>query len=95
MFDPDSRYAAVPTATHRLPDGREVAYKRRRVVPPAETLSKLGEETVQPGDRMDLIAHRALGHPEHFWRIADANDALDPHHLLQPGRRLTIPLPEP
>ena len=41
-----------------------------------------------PGDRLDLITARTLGDPEQFWRICDANDALDPDDLAEPGRRL-------
>ena len=28
----------------------------------------LAEVAVEPGDRLDLIASRVLGDPEHFWR---------------------------
>jgi hypothetical protein len=95
VFDPSSRYANVETATHVEADGREIPYKRRRLLPQASSLPKLGESAVQPADRMDLIAARTLGQPEQFWRVCDANDALDPEELLEPGRRLTIPLPQP
>ena len=95
MFDQTSRYHAVPDATLTLPDGRTVAYKRRRLLPPSSDLVKLGEVAVEAADRLDLLAARTLGDPEHFWRLCDANDALDPHDLLTPGRRLTVPLPQP
>jgi nucleoid-associated protein YgaU len=46
-------------------------------------------------DRLDLIAARTLGDPLLFWRIADANLALDPFDLVEPGRALTVPLLRP
>lgn len=95
MFDPTSRYANVETATHVDADGREIPYKRRRLLPPGASLQRLAEVPVEPADRLDLIAARTLGQPEQFWRVCDANDALDPDDLVEPGRRLTIPLPQP
>ena len=48
------------------------------------------------GDRLDLITARTLGDPEAFWRVCDANDALDPAELTsEAGRRLRVPLPQP
>ena len=95
MFDATSRYAQIEEATLTLPDGRVVAYKRRRLVPPASAHQRLGEVVVGPSDRLDLVTARTLGDPEHFWRLCDANDALDPQELERPGRRLIVPLPEP
>lgn len=94
MFDTNSRYAPVPDATIELPDGRTVTYKRRRFLPQARDLQPLGEEVVQPGDRIDLVAARTLGDPEQSWRIADANETVDPA-ALEPGRRLIIAGPKP
>jgi hypothetical protein len=95
MFQPDSRYAAIEQATIRTPDGRSVAYKRRRFVPPGESMPLLVEVTAAQGERIDLVANRTLGNPEQFWRICDANDVLDPAELLEPGRRIRIPVPQP
>lgn len=95
MFDPTSRYHDLERASLRLPDGREIAYVRRRFIPRSESLPPLGTEIVGAGDRIDLIAARALGDSEQFWRICDANESLDPETLLVPGQRLRIPLPQP
>ena len=95
MFDPTSRYYEIDDAVAMLPDGREIAFKRRRFVPRAADLQPIGEETVGAADRLDLVAARGLGDPEQFWRVCDANGALDPADLLQPGRKLTIPMPTP
>jgi len=95
MFDATSRYYAIEDAVFTLPDGREVAYKRRRFVPRPADHQVIATEVVQGADRLDLIAARTLGDPEQFWRVCDANAALDPAELEQPGRRLAIPMPKP
>ena len=95
MFDPTSRYASLPTATYVTPDGRTVTYVRRRFLPQGDTLPLLTEVTVTQGDRLDLITARTLGDPEQFWRVADANDALDPVDLTdEPGSTLRVPIPQ-
>ena len=94
MFEPSSRYYSLETATCTLPDGRTVTYKRRRFLPRGEEMDLLVEVTVTEGDRLDLIAFRTLGDPEIFWRICDANDAMNPFDLVaEPNRRLRVPLP--
>lgn len=96
MFEQTSRYASIETATHTMPDGRAVAYKRRRILPQGETLPLLAETTVGQSDRLDLIASRTIGDSEQFWRIADANNAMHPLELTdEVGRVLRIPLPQP
>jgi hypothetical protein len=96
MFDAGSRYASIPTATLRDADGRAVAYVRRRFLPLGAALPLLVEVTVTQGDRLDLITARTLGDPEHFWRVCDANDALDPVELTsEVGRMLRVPFPQP
>ena len=93
MFATTSRYSVLETATFTLPDGRIAAYKRRRFVPAAESLSQLAEVVVAQDDRIDLITARTLGDPEQFWRVCDANQALDPTDLVVPGNTLRIPSP--
>lgn len=96
MFDVTSRYYSLDTAVYATADGRELPYVRRRFVPAGETLPLLAEVTVEQGDRLDLITARTLGVSEAFWRIADANNALDPAALTaEPGRRLRVPVPQP
>ena len=95
MFEPTSRYCALATGTHTLPDGRTVAYKRRRLLPRGRDLPLLVEVPVTEGDRLDLITARTLGDPEQFWRVCDANDALNPPDLLaELGRVLRVPVPQ-
>lgn len=96
MFEHTSRYYQIETAQLTGPDGRVIAYKRRRFLPQGETLPLLVEVTVTQGDRLDLIAARTLGDPEQFWRICDANDALDPLELTaEAGRVIRVPIPQP
>lgn len=94
-FSPTSRYFRVPARTLMLPDGRTVVYLQRRFVPPPERFALLVEHTVAEQERLDAIAAHYLDDPEAFWRICDANNAIDPHELTgTPGRRLRITLPE-
>jgi hypothetical protein len=90
MFARGSRYEAVPDAVHVDAEGREIAYKRLRLLP---TPRGVQAHQVLEGDRLDLLAFRYLGDPELFWRIADTNRALRPEDLTaQPGARLLLPL---
>ncbi|MFE2107273.1 hypothetical protein ACFXAF_15560 [Kitasatospora sp. NPDC059463] len=93
-YPPGSRYHGVPLALHTEPDGRQVPYLRRRLLPRADGLTPLAEHTVGAGDRLDLLADRYLGSADQWWRIADANPVLDPRELTAtPGRRIVIALP--
>lgn len=94
MFPPTSRYAGIEIATRRLPDGRYVAYLRRRFLPPAASSTTLVEHVVTEGERLDNITERHLGDPEQFWRLCDANHAMHPQELTaEIGRRLRVALP--
>ena len=86
-INPNSRYANLDTAQFSLPDGRSVVYLRRRFVPPSSASPVAYEHTVRDGDRLDLISATYLNDPEQFWRIADANDAMDPAELIAPSSR--------
>ncbi|MDD2754134.1 MAG: hypothetical protein PHS80_01270 [Methanothrix sp.] len=94
MFESTSRYYPLETTVHTMQDGRIVAYKRRRFLPRGEEMDLLVEATVTEGDRLDLITGRTLGNPEFFWRICDANDAMNPFDLVaEINRKLRVPLP--
>jgi len=93
MFSETSRYANIETAELTTPEGRAIRYVRRRFLPQGETLPLLMEFTVTEGDRLDVIAAKTLSHPEQYWRICDANNAMNPAELVAgPGKRLNIPL---
>jgi hypothetical protein len=93
-FAPGSRYAGVEVATYVAPDGRSVAYLRRRFVPQPERFALLREHVVRAGERPDQLAAMYLGDPEQFWRIADANGVMAPESLTDaPGTIVRITLP--
>jgi hypothetical protein len=95
MFDHTSRYYELPVATYVGPDGRAISYVTRRFLPKGQTLPLLAEVSVQQGERIDLIAHRTLGDSVAYWRVCDANNAMDPQTLTaEPGRRLRVPMPQ-
>jgi hypothetical protein len=99
MFDHTSRYYNIATTTLTLSGGRMVSYVRRRFLPQGAQLSLLAEVSVTPGERIDAVANRTLGDPLAFWRICDANDAMDPQQMLEDiagdaNQRLRIPLPQ-
>ena len=92
MFSHTSRYYRVGDATYTLADGRTVQYKRRRFIPrPGSLVQSL--VTVRPDDRPDLVTARSIGDPLLFWKIADANLAMNPFALTDvPGRVLRVPI---
>lgn len=93
-FAPASRYYGAEVATLQLPDGRTIAYLRRRFLPPPESFALLHDHTVASGERLDQIAALYLGDPEQFWRIADANGAIAPEELTaEAGSIVRITLP--
>jgi hypothetical protein len=92
-FSPTSRYYKTETALMKTAEGREVIYLRRRFLP-LDMGQLLTEHVVNQGDRLDNITASYLGDPEQFWRVCDANLALNPDELTSEiGRRLRIPAP--
>ena len=95
MPNPNSRYSDVGVAQVLLRDGRAALYLKRRLLPPCDSLPLLGQVPAARDERLDLFAYRTLGDPEHFWQIADANDALRPEDLTAGVERaLRVPLPQ-
>lgn len=93
-FPPTSRYHALPTRSYDPGGGAAHVYLTRRFCPQAAGMPLLALAEVRPGERLDQLTARTLGDPTQFWRIADANDALDPADLAWPaGRVLRIPIP--
>lgn len=96
MFDVTSRYYSLNTLTWNTADGRVISYVSRRFLPQGDTLPLLVEVAVTQGDRLDLIATRTIGDPGQFWRICDANNAMNPFDLTgELGTILRVPLPQP
>ena len=92
MFFRGSRYEYIADASIDGPDGRTIRYKRMRFIPAGAARLAM---KVNEGDRTDLLAYRALGDPEQFWRLCDVNLVRRPVDLtVQPGRRIGVPGPE-
>lgn len=95
MFDFTSRYYNLDTAQYTTPDGRVLAFKRRRFLPQGNHLPVLQDVFVTEGDRLDRITYDALGEPEQFWQVCDANNTMNPTELTaEVGRVLRIPVPQ-
>ncbi|MCC5031709.1 LysM peptidoglycan-binding domain-containing protein [Streptomyces sp. WAC 00631] len=99
-----SRYHDAGIGTYCFPDGTEVRYAKRRLLPPLPEDDRSGTgapgdgdtatHTVSAGERPDQLAQRYFGDPGQWWRIADANPVLDPRELTaEPGQEIAIPLP--
>lgn len=88
-----SRYHDAEIGVHRMADGTEVRYTKRRLLPPlSEAAHESAPHTVSSGERPDLLAQRYIGDPGQWWQIADANPVLDPHELTEEaGRTIAIP----
>jgi hypothetical protein len=97
MFEPNSRYYGLETATLAVidPDGlpRAIAFVRRRFVPPPADATQIVEHAFAAGERLDTITARYLGDPTQFWQICDANLVLRPEELEDVGRTIDVALP--
>lgn len=98
MFDPKSRYAALPNASLliRAADGapRTLVYKVRRLLP-IEPATASVEHKVDEGDRLDRITASYLGDPTLYWKLCDRNGCLHPRDLTaEPGRLLRVRSPD-
>ncbi len=87
--DPSSRHNDLPTYLVVLAPGAsplELYQPRAIPFPPRSVV-----HVVTAADRLDLLANRYFGDPFQFWRIADANPALTPEDVLDPGAQIAIP----
>jgi hypothetical protein len=95
LFPPTSRYHNVEATTFTTPAGEEIACLKRRFQPAPERFTSFQEHFVVEGDRLDNITALYLNDPLQFWRICDANTAMNPPDLItEIGRRLRIALPD-
>jgi hypothetical protein len=94
-FAQNSRYHSVPLGRHvRGPGDPGVPYVLRRFIPQRRDIAVVAEHIVASGERPELLAAQALGDPELYWRLADANAVIDPFELTDRlGQRVAIPLP--
>jgi hypothetical protein len=90
MFDRGSRYETVPDAVFTDADGKQIPYKRLRLLPAGGPSVQVHQVVL--GDRLDRLSAQYLQDPEQFWRLADANRVLRPEDLTAVvGRRLIVP----
>ena len=94
-FPATSRYFGIETATREMQNGETAVYVRRRFVPSPDRFETLLEHTVRQHERLDNITAKYFGDPEQFWRVCDANNAMQPDELTERiGRKIRITLPE-
>jgi hypothetical protein len=87
-YDPKSRYAKAPA--YRVVDHRD------RVVavtapPPAPDQPIAGWHVRRQGQRPDHLAAHYLDDPAGFWRLAEANDAMQAEQLSEQAE-IAIPV---
>jgi nucleoid-associated protein YgaU len=96
-FPTDSRYYGYGVLQYTAPNGQQIPYLQRRIVPQpgAPNYATINQYTVRQGDRLDLIAAKYLGDPLMAWLICDANGAMRPYDLVaMPGTVLSITTPQ-
>jgi hypothetical protein len=93
MIGRESRYANCGTDVYETADGTRVLYLRRRFLPAGEDVpSSRDFETIDRSMRLDTVAALTIGDAQQFWRVCDANDALNPFDLLAENEgRLRVP----
>lgn len=87
-YDPKSRYAKVPT--YPVVDHRDRVVN---VTPPAPPPDQpiAGWHVRREGQRPDHLAAHYLGDPAGFWRLAEANDAIQAEWLSEQAE-IAIPM---
>lgn len=95
LFPVTSRYYGIATQQFEATDGHKIIYLSRRFLPQPSNSIAIAEHAVTQGERLDNITALYLGDPEQFWRVCDANNAMNPDEMTaEIGRRLQIPLPQ-
>lgn len=92
MIFKNSRYAKVDIYTVTDAQGNQHQALKIRMVPATPSFF---QHTVTNNDRLDLLAFQFYGKADRFWRICDANNAMQPEELLEPGRLVNIPPDQP
>ena len=91
-YAPDSRYYGNQPTTYTTADGRTIRYLSRRFIPQPSSYAPISVHTVAQGERVDVMAAQFFGDPLLYWRLCDANLALRPDDLEQPGKVLVVTL---
>jgi hypothetical protein len=79
-YDAKSRYAKTPTYQVRDRRGRLVTVV---AVPPHREVPLAGYHVLKQGQRIDHLASQYLADDAGYWRIAEANDAMNAERLTE------------
>jgi hypothetical protein len=79
-YDPKSRYVKTPTYVVTDHRGRPVTVV---AVPPHVAQPIAGVHVLREGQRPDHLAQQYLADATGFWRIAEANDAMEAEWLTE------------
>jgi hypothetical protein len=91
--NPNSRYYGFSVEFFTRPDGVQVAYLQRRIIPQPSIYTQTQNYVIVDGDRTDNLSAKYLGDPCLYWTICDVNVASDPDELTtQVGSTIQIPL---
>lgn len=91
--NPSSRYYGATVEFFTGPNGVQVAYLQRRIIPQPDIYTATQNYAIVDGDRLDNLSFKFLGDPLLYWMICDANGATDPDDLTaQAGSTILIPL---
>ena len=88
------RYDRTEKAVYVMPSGAQVVYLAPRILPQGAAVASGQKVELLAGEvnRLDLVAFRTLRNPELAWRIADANNAMNPFELCRhAGTVLDVP----
>jgi hypothetical protein len=91
-YAPDSRYYGLAPSTYTTKDGHTIQYMSRRFIPQPGSFATIATHSVVQGERIDVIAEHFFGGPLLYWRLCDANLAVRPDGLEQPGLLLRVTL---
>lgn len=95
LFTPTSRYSGSETAEWTKVNGQKVLFVKRRFIPKPENFATLQEHLIEENDRVDNLAAHYFSDPQLYWRLCDANGAMNPDDLTAAsGRSIRITLPE-
>ena len=85
------RYDSATKLSYQA-NGVSVNYLAPRILPMAAPTTAVTQVRPEEAYRLDLIAFRTLGNARLAWRVADANNAMDPFDLCAvPGAVLALP----
>lgn len=86
------RYGSSRQGAYVSPNGVRVTYLIPRMLPLAG--APAGRTAIAPGEvhRLDLVANRTLSNPLLAYRLADANDAMNPFDVCaSAGKVINVP----